>query len=80
MTAITEERALLVECYTAMAGIAAQFRSMQGLETYDSASIDTMTDAMLLTEMRDALHAVQQQIGPALQSPMIKQMLKMLRK
>lgn len=79
MPAITEERALLVECYLAMREIAAQLVSMQGGMT-EYRAVDELTEIEMLTEMRDALHAVGRQIGPALESPMIKQMLKMLRR
>lgn len=77
MPAITEERALLEECYTAMREIASQLASMQG-GTTEYRDVEELTDAEMLTEMRDALHVVGKQVGPALKSPMIKQMLKML--
>lgn len=78
MNAITEERALLVECYTAMREIAVMFASVQKVSTSEPRDVDTMSEADMLTEMRDALHAVEQQIGPALKTPMVKQMLKMM--
>lgn len=79
MTAITEERALLVETHAAMREIAATLVSVQG-GTVDYRASSDMTDAEILVEMRDALQAAQREILPALQHPMIKPMLKMLRK
>jgi hypothetical protein len=79
MKAITEERALLVDCYTAMREIAGTLASVQGASV-EYRNPEEMTGAEILTEMRDALHAAQREIMPALEHPMIKPMLKMLRR
>lgn len=79
MQSITEERALLVECYGLMRKIAGSLAAMQGGTVEYRASAE-MTDAEMLTEMRAALIAADLQIVPALEHPMIKQMLKLLRK
>lgn len=79
MQAITEERALLVECYGLMRKIAGSLMAVQG-GTVEYRDSSTMTDAEILTEMRAALMAADTEILPALEHPMIKPMLKMLRR
>lgn len=75
MTAITEERALIAECYSHMQEIGTLFNRMVGSE---GSKLDpaTLTNDEMLREMRDALAAVRERIGPAMQNPMIQMMLK----
>lgn len=79
MNAVTEERALLVECYGLMRKIAGSLATMQG-GTVEYRNADEMSDAEILTEMRGALIAAELHILPALEHPMIKPMIKMLRR
>lgn len=79
MSAVSEERALLIEAHNVMREIAAMFLTLQG-GTVDYRDSSEMTDAELLLEMRDALTSARDEIGPALQHPAIKPMVRMLRR
>lgn len=69
------ERALTVECYTLMQDMAQTFSVMTGTAAYKKDPADLSTVEML-GEMRDLLSALQQRMGPALQTPMIQMLLK----
>lgn len=75
MYTLTEERALIIECYTRMQEISQIFNRLAGKQA-NVRIPETMSDGEMLREMRDALVAVESQIGPALESPMIQMLLK----
>ena len=80
MQVVSEERALLLEAHATMRDIAGLFLAMQNGSAPEHTDVTEQTDVELLTEMRDALQAAKEQIGPALAHPMVKQMLKMARR
>lgn len=71
------DRELLVECYSRMKGVFDAFASRFG-GVSEPRNPHDMTNDEMLTEMRDGLVAVEKTILPALDSPMVKQMLKMV--
>lgn len=75
MSVATEERALLVSAHSEMREIARLLLSLRGA-TAEYRDSSEMTDAEILTEMRDALQNARAEIVPALEHPMIKMLLK----
>jgi hypothetical protein len=75
MSVISEERTLIIECYSHMQQIADVFNKLSGAKV-EKRDPNDMSDGEMLTEMRDALIVVRGKLGPALESPMIQMMLK----
>lgn len=71
------DRELLVETYSRMKGIFDAFATRFG-GTTEPRNPHDMTNDEMLAEMVEGLKAVEKTILPALDSPMVKQMLKMV--